>query len=189
MPLILKACERPIRHFDSSSCPLCDDWALPPGKSYNADTFCRHLGNHLQQLALTALPLVIDGLVLLDQPSADEEETEKLEDLIDFDDGYSLGETAGGQEDESKNPDGPTEQTEPESSLTTTDRWQQIRKNAAERAAQREKEERDRKERGESAQENTAENETREETIEERVARIKARVAELTAQGDSTQRR
>ncbi|KAK1770845.1 hypothetical protein QBC33DRAFT_566309 [Phialemonium atrogriseum] len=183
MPLILKACERPIRDFNSSSCPLCDDWAPPPGKSYNADTFCRHLGNHLQQLALTALPLVIDGLVLLDQSSVDEEETYPIEDLVDFDDGYSLGETAGGQEDESKNPDGPTEQTQPESSSSVIDRWEQIRKNAAERVARREKEERDRDESGEAAEsEETI-------TIEERVARIKARVAELTAQGDFTQRR
>ena len=58
------------------------------------------------------------------------------------------------------------------------DRWAQIRKNAAERAA-RLSEEQSRRSRSQSAR--TDEGETSgEETIESRVARIKARVAELT---------
>ncbi|KAF3046383.1 hypothetical protein E8E12_006562 [Didymella heteroderae] len=60
------------------------------------------------------------------------------------------------------------------------DRWAQIRKNAAERAA-RLSEEQTRRSRSQSQSQRTDEGETSgEETIESRVARIKARVAELT---------
>ncbi|KUJ24655.1 uncharacterized protein LY89DRAFT_26374 [Mollisia scopiformis] len=59
------------------------------------------------------------------------------------------------------------------------DRWAQIRKNAAERAAQRQSEEQSRG--GYSQKTDGEDGETSgEETIESRVARIKARVAELT---------
>ncbi|RDW87511.1 hypothetical protein BP5796_03205 [Coleophoma crateriformis] len=61
----------------------------------------------------------------------------------------------------------------------TQDRWAQIRKNAAERAAQRQSEEQSRG--GYSQKTDGDDGETSgEETIESRVARIKARVAELT---------
>ncbi|KAF1842681.1 uncharacterized protein K460DRAFT_356509 [Cucurbitaria berberidis CBS 394.84] len=60
------------------------------------------------------------------------------------------------------------------------DRWAQIRKNAADRAA-RLSEEQSRRSRSQSQSQRTDEGETSgEETIESRVARIKARVAELT---------
>jgi hypothetical protein len=64
------------------------------------------------------------------------------------------------------------------------DRWAQIRKNAAERAA-RLSEEQTRRSRSQSQSQRTDEGETSgEETIESRVARIKARVAELTGNVD-----
>ncbi|KAF1837479.1 hypothetical protein BDW02DRAFT_577081 [Decorospora gaudefroyi] len=64
------------------------------------------------------------------------------------------------------------------------DRWAQIRKNAAERAA-RLSEEQTRRSRSQSQSQRTDEGETSgEETIESRVARIKARVAELTSNID-----
>ncbi|KAF1932136.1 uncharacterized protein M421DRAFT_416863 [Didymella exigua CBS 183.55] len=64
------------------------------------------------------------------------------------------------------------------------DRWAQIRKNAAERAA-RLSEEQTRRSRSQSQSQRTDEGETSgEETIESRVARIKARVAELTGNID-----
>ena len=64
------------------------------------------------------------------------------------------------------------------------DRWAQIRKNAAERAA-RLSEEQIRRSRSQSQSQRTDEGETSgEETIESRVARIKARVAELTGNVD-----
>ncbi|KAH7372333.1 hypothetical protein BKA66DRAFT_176990 [Pyrenochaeta sp. MPI-SDFR-AT-0127] len=64
------------------------------------------------------------------------------------------------------------------------DRWAQIRKNAAERAA-RLSEEQSRRSRSQSQSQRTDEGETSgEETIESRVARIKARVAELTGNVD-----
>lgn len=66
----------------------------------------------------------------------------------------------------------------------TQDRWAQIRKNAAERAA-RLSEEQIRRSRSQSQSQRTDEGETSgEETIESRVARIKARVAELTGNVD-----
>ncbi|KNG44576.1 hypothetical protein TW65_08501 [Stemphylium lycopersici] len=64
------------------------------------------------------------------------------------------------------------------------DRWAQIRKNAADRAA-RLSEEQVRRSRSQSQSQRTDEGETSgEETIESRVARIKARVAELTGNVD-----
>jgi hypothetical protein len=72
-------------------------------------------------------------------------------------------------------------------SVPTTDRWAQIRKNAAERAA-RLSEEQTRRSRSQSQSQRTDEGETSgEETIESRVARIKARVAELTGNVDGQQ--
>jgi hypothetical protein len=68
--------------------------------------------------------------------------------------------------------------------VPTNDRWAQIRKNAAERAA-RLSEEQTRRSRSQSQSQRTDEGETSgEETIESRVARIKARVAELTGNVD-----
>ncbi|KAH8680104.1 hypothetical protein BGZ60DRAFT_243282 [Tricladium varicosporioides] len=65
------------------------------------------------------------------------------------------------------------------------DRWAQIRKNAADRAAQRQSEEQSRG--GYSAKTDGDDGETSgEETIESRVARIKARVAELTGNMEGT---
>jgi hypothetical protein len=63
-------------------------------------------------------------------------------------------------------------------SAPATDRWAQIRKNAAERA-QRMSEEQSGRSRSQSARTDDGET-SGEETIESRVARIKARVAELT---------
>ncbi|KAF5716303.1 hypothetical protein FMUND_6421 [Fusarium mundagurra] len=65
MPLILETCERPIKSFASHSCPLCADWE-PTSTKENAKSFSRHLARHLQQLALEALPLAIDGLEIRD---------------------------------------------------------------------------------------------------------------------------
>ncbi|PHH67037.1 hypothetical protein CDD81_4432 [Ophiocordyceps australis] len=68
------------------------------------------------------------------------------------------------------------------------DRWAQIRKNAAQRAATRQKEDRPR---GLGAKTGEGEDDLGDDTIESRVARIKARVAELTGNmeegGDSRQ--
>ncbi|KAF2221732.1 hypothetical protein BDZ85DRAFT_132860 [Elsinoe ampelina] len=72
-------------------------------------------------------------------------------------------------------------QEEAASSFSQSDRWAQIRKNAAARAA-RQSEEQSQRSRDQSVMtERTDDGETSgEETIEERVARIKARVAQLT---------
>ncbi|KAK1970633.1 DUF1708-domain-containing protein [Colletotrichum sublineola] len=65
------------------------------------------------------------------------------------------------------------------------DRWAQIRKNAAERAAQRQSEEQSRG--GYSKTTDGDDDTSGEETIESRVARIKARVAELTGNMENSQ--
>ncbi|KJR80648.1 morphogenesis protein (Msb1) [Sporothrix schenckii 1099-18] len=73
----------------------------------------------------------------------------------------------------------PTKEASPPPAVPAIDRWAQIRKNAADRAAQRQVEEVPRKEY--TSKPSDADGDTSgEETIESRVARIKARVAELT---------
>lgn len=61
MPLIVDACERPIRTFNSGSCPLCEDWK-PMSANNNAKGFSRHLARHLQQLSLASIPISTPGL-------------------------------------------------------------------------------------------------------------------------------
>ncbi|KAF2636720.1 DUF1708-domain-containing protein [Massarina eburnea CBS 473.64] len=69
--------------------------------------------------------------------------------------------------------------------VPSQDRWAQIRKNAADRAARLSEEQHHRRSVSQSVR--TDEGETSgEETIESRVARIKARVAELTGNADGT---
>lgn len=88
----------------------------------------------------------------------------------------------------------PSPEPSPEPEVTPTeekpnpvpvqDRWAQIRKNAAERAAQRQSEEHSRG--GQSKTTDDGDDTSGEETIESRVARIKARVAELTGNMEGT---
>lgn len=74
MPLILETCERPNNSFGSDSCPLCADWE-PPSAKENSKSFSRHLARHLQQMALEALPLAIDGLEVRDASHLSDEES------------------------------------------------------------------------------------------------------------------
>ncbi|KAI1350810.1 hypothetical protein F5Y01DRAFT_139962 [Xylaria sp. FL0043] len=69
--------------------------------------------------------------------------------------------------------------------LATQDRWARIRRNAAERAAARQRDEQSRAECS-GTTDNKDDETGDEETIESRVARIKARVAELTANMEET---
>ncbi|UPK90361.1 hypothetical protein LCI18_001296 [Fusarium solani-melongenae] len=50
------------RPFETSSCPLCNEWAPPAEESQNIKEFYQHLGKHKQVLALDALPMSLDGL-------------------------------------------------------------------------------------------------------------------------------
>ncbi|KIW48167.1 uncharacterized protein PV06_00785 [Exophiala oligosperma] len=87
-----------------------------------------------------------------------------------------------GREESSADEEGPSESAD---QVNPTDRWAQIRKNAAERAA-RQSEEQTTRSRTETR---TDDGDTSgEETIESRVARIKARVAELTGNMDNSRR-
>jgi rubrerythrin len=66
---ILQASEIAHDKFLASSCPLCDEWTLhpPPDAAEDAPIFAtvaqfrRHLGKHLEQLALFALPKLQAG--------------------------------------------------------------------------------------------------------------------------------
>ncbi|KAI8944064.1 hypothetical protein F4801DRAFT_585835 [Xylaria longipes] len=62
LPFLLEMCgERPDR-LSQHSCPLCDSWDGGSKEDYSPDSFRRHLGLHLQELALSSLPPYIDGL-------------------------------------------------------------------------------------------------------------------------------
>ncbi|CAG8961656.1 hypothetical protein HYFRA_00006193 [Hymenoscyphus fraxineus] len=78
--LMLENCHRPINHFTSSSCPLCDKWTPPENIDDNSHDFCRHLGHDLQQLALSSLSVFIDGLTVLPASSSTTEDRLKKDD-------------------------------------------------------------------------------------------------------------
>ncbi|KAH9235899.1 hypothetical protein K456DRAFT_51233 [Colletotrichum gloeosporioides 23] len=61
-PFIAGACERPKTEFDCHSCPFCDSWDPVVTQPDRSKAFFRHLARHLQQIALEALPLYIEGL-------------------------------------------------------------------------------------------------------------------------------
>ena len=66
LPLVVEQSRRPVRFIQPSECPLCDkDWAVLEPKGEVTDTgalvvtiedFRRHLGKHLQRIALFSLP-------------------------------------------------------------------------------------------------------------------------------------
>ncbi|KAK1971922.1 hypothetical protein LY78DRAFT_708822 [Colletotrichum sublineola] len=60
--VMLKACEKPLNHFDTDSCLLCDDWSPSSETDGNSNKFRSHLAKHYQDLACEAIPLAIEGL-------------------------------------------------------------------------------------------------------------------------------
>ncbi|KAH8424891.1 uncharacterized protein LDX57_002636 [Aspergillus melleus] len=57
IPLIADAGGRTQTYFGEGQCPLCNDWKpILSRHNNNAPAFRRHLGKHLEQLALFALP-------------------------------------------------------------------------------------------------------------------------------------
>lgn len=60
---MLNLTDRPIQHFGHDSCLLCDNWNPDPNETgSNALNFCKHVARHYQQLALSAIPVHIEGL-------------------------------------------------------------------------------------------------------------------------------
>jgi hypothetical protein len=63
-PHLIQRCEFPFDRFLASACPLCTDWTLHPAPDAEEGApvyatvaqFRRHLGRHLEQLALFSLP-------------------------------------------------------------------------------------------------------------------------------------
>jgi hypothetical protein len=85
--MLVEACERPIKTFETASCPLCTDWK-PLTTEDNAKNFSRHLARHLQQLALEALPLAVQGLEI-QYPDEEDDEGEVDSNESDAEDGLS----------------------------------------------------------------------------------------------------
>ncbi|KAK5993589.1 Serine/threonine-protein phosphatase 6 regulatory ankyrin repeat subunit A [Cladobotryum mycophilum] len=56
IPVLVDAGRKPQTYFDATACPLCSDWASQDSGTNNLAQFRRHLGKHLEQLALSALP-------------------------------------------------------------------------------------------------------------------------------------
>lgn len=64
LDMIVQTCSRPMHDFSTLSCPLCNNWIFPKQHvdSENLDKatkekYRRHLVHHLEQLALSALPM------------------------------------------------------------------------------------------------------------------------------------
>ena len=58
LPDIVAQCEEPINRPTAADCPLCDEWEKAFAKSQYGDLskLRKHLGGHMEQLALFALP-------------------------------------------------------------------------------------------------------------------------------------
>ncbi|RPA72177.1 hypothetical protein BJ508DRAFT_79042 [Ascobolus immersus RN42] len=75
LPLLVEKCQRPMTKFSPDDCPLCTTWGtriraleektrfVKEGEKLvvTARVFMRHLGRHMEQLALFALPRVTEG--------------------------------------------------------------------------------------------------------------------------------
>lgn len=71
MSMLAEICQRPVKNYDSSACPFCQDWK-PRRLSDNEKEFSKHLARHLQGLALDALPLAIEGFEFTEPKTANE---------------------------------------------------------------------------------------------------------------------
>ena len=83
---LLEACQRPIRYFGQGSCQLCDEWVPAIRTEDNTKEYRRHLGHHLQSLALSAVEgQFIEGLELVEGGGEEkEEEKEEKEEAIEI---------------------------------------------------------------------------------------------------------
>ncbi|KAK8090678.1 hypothetical protein PG994_000183 [Apiospora phragmitis] len=62
LPFVIESCEKHQDDYGEGACPLCNAWAPSMNKEESKSKYCRHLGRHLQQLSLSAIPTWIDGL-------------------------------------------------------------------------------------------------------------------------------
>jgi hypothetical protein len=77
--------ETQVKRLDATDCPLCDEWAErlqkindPPKSDVSLKQFQRHLGRHMEQLALAVLPVNEE-----DQGNSDEDiEVEDMEENL-----------------------------------------------------------------------------------------------------------
>ncbi|KAI8633213.1 hypothetical protein F5Y19DRAFT_417157 [Xylariaceae sp. FL1651] len=66
---LLEACDRPSLQPGTFSCLFCDQWDPDTEGRNVASNFGRHVARHLQALSLASLPLVIDGLQIVNHDS------------------------------------------------------------------------------------------------------------------------
>ncbi|KAI9769386.1 MAG: hypothetical protein M1840_004088 [Geoglossum simile] len=95
---IVEISERPLRRFRPNECPLCNDWKVATDNPKCSDDiiyvtpkqFRKHLGQHMEELALFALPMsvsdvdfvsnkvVVEGDLELEQSNVNLESEQKL---------------------------------------------------------------------------------------------------------------
>lgn len=85
IPTIIDSSSRPVTEVEASACPLCDEWqegliAKATGLGLSITNvvaplhdFRRHLGHHLEQLALFAIPTNL-GNALTSEPDNDRDQ-------------------------------------------------------------------------------------------------------------------
>ncbi|KAI1122046.1 hypothetical protein F5Y10DRAFT_83158 [Nemania abortiva] len=81
LPFLLETCGEHPDRFGENSCSLCDSWGGEPEGDYRAVSFRRHLGLHLQELALSSLPPYIEGLEICDGEYAGKGEIDTAEEV------------------------------------------------------------------------------------------------------------
>lgn len=74
IPMILKSASRPTQDFSNQPCPFCRPlWYVPRTESTQAMALCRHIGKHFQELAVLAIPAVIEGLEIQEEEEDEDE--------------------------------------------------------------------------------------------------------------------
>jgi len=106
LPDIVAQCEEPINRPTAADCPLCDDWEKNFAKSQYGGDFSKlrkHLGRHMEQLALFALPRAEpdddrsdeEGELDEEEEKEEEEEEEEADEVQDVDDDVSIPDQKG----------------------------------------------------------------------------------------------
>ncbi|KAF3804199.1 hypothetical protein GCG54_00000549, partial [Colletotrichum gloeosporioides] len=106
IPMILKSASRPTQDFSNQPCPFCRPlWSVPRTESTQAMALCRHIGKHFQELAVLAIPAVIEGLEIQEEEKEEDEEDSHGEREAEKD-GVKTGGQDAGDDTESITSDG-----------------------------------------------------------------------------------
>ncbi|KAI9791856.1 MAG: hypothetical protein M1816_003401 [Peltula sp. TS41687] len=110
LPVLIDMCQIPVEKIRPTACPLCDDWKVmstdPDSHGTTAvvtpSQFRRHLGRHLEQLALFALPKRLED--------DDMDDLGSDEAAVDLDSGDSIANDIESVESEQRSPQLPPEE-------------------------------------------------------------------------------